>query len=202
MSQKLEHLKNLFAGICRDDKSAFAELFRMEYKRLHSFSMQYVNTPESAEEVVNDVFIKIWKYRQSLHTIKNPESYLFIAVKNQSINYCKKYSALHISVREEGSLAELIVQHSPEYDIEWKELQFRLNQVINQLPDQCRTVFKLMKEEGFKAKQVAEILNISVRTVETQLYRAMKRLSQALADQFPRKRKRWNGLNHILFLFF
>lgn len=73
----------------------------MEYKRLYSFALQYVAVEETAEEVVNDVFVKLWQYRDTLLTIHNPGSYLFIAVRNQLLNYLKKYSHLHISFMEE-----------------------------------------------------------------------------------------------------
>jgi RNA polymerase sigma-70 factor (ECF subfamily) len=64
--------------------------------------------------------------------------------------------------------------------MEWKEILFKLDQEVDRLPDQCRKVFKLIKEEGFKYKEVAEILNISPRTVETQLFRAMRRLNETI----------------------
>lgn len=205
MQQGDDDLKRLFRLIsARNDQDAFAELFRKEYKRLYNFSLQYVSTHEAAEEVVNDVFIKLWRYRQSLDTIINPENYLFIAVRNQSLNYIKKYSHLHISFSGEGQLASLVSQQHPEQDMEWKELQFRLNQVISQLPEQCRKIFRLVKEEGLKPRQVAEILNISIRTVETQLYRAMKRLNDTLLSAHPRKKPGKGGTirSWLLFSFF
>jgi RNA polymerase sigma-70 factor (ECF subfamily) len=161
------------------DQEAFAALFRAWYPKLYRFALQYVETPQAAEEVVNDVFVKLWKYRAHLHTVKHPESYLFIGVKNQSLNYIKQYSRLKVAMAGDA-LAQLTSQDSPQNMVEWKELYFRLNLEIDQLPEQCRTIFKLIKEEGLKPQQVAKILNLSVRTVETQLYRATKRLSIVL----------------------
>jgi RNA polymerase sigma-70 factor (family 1) len=199
MTERLQHLRTLFEKICHDDdEAAFAELFRMEYKRLYSFSLQYVGRHESAEEVVNDVFVKLWKYRNSIASINNPESYLFIAVKNQSLNHIKKYSHLHISIGEDGKTAALVSASSIQSDMEWKELQHKLQQVIDQLPDQCRKIYKLVKEEGIKTKQVARILNISSRTVETQLYRAAKRLLQLLEKELPKQNKQKGKLISLL----
>ncbi len=81
---------------------------------------------------------------------------------------------------------ELINLHDPGAAMEWKEIHFRLNQAIDELPDQCRTVFRLIREEGFRYKQVAEILGISPRTVETQLFRAIKKLDKVIEGFFQR----------------
>lgn len=200
MSSRLEQLKVLFDRIAAcGDQLAFAELFRMEYKRLYAFAFQYIQQHEACEEVVNDVFLNLWKFRQTLTSINNPESYLFITVKNNALNYLKKYSRFHISLSEGRDLSELIKSSTVQYDVEWKELHYKLTQVIDELPDQCKKIFKLIKEEGFKPKQVAEILNISVRTVETQLYRAIKRLSLALSEELPKKRKGRDNLIALLF---
>lgn len=181
MENDNEKLKYLFGRISAEsDEAAFAELFRDQYARLFRFSMQYVETPEAAEEIVSDIFLKLWKYRGHLHTVKNPESYLFIGVKNQSLNYIKQYSRYKITSADD-LLQQLASTDSPPQMIEWKELRFRLDQTVAELPEQCRTIFRLVKEEGVKPQQVAKILNLSVRTVETQLYRAMKRLHAVVA---------------------
>lgn len=171
------------------DAKAFEQLFRQQYERLYRFAFQYVESRQMAEEVVNDVFVKLWRYRANLHTVTNPESYLFIAIKNQSLNYIKQYSHLHISLNEDSAAASLVSQHNPQLDMEWKELHFKLTAAIDGLPEQCRKIFKLVKEEGMKPRQVAEILNISIRTVETQLYRAVKRLDAVLLEQKTKQRR-------------
>lgn len=193
MPSATNDLLQLFQAISLyNDQKAFEQLFRLQFEKLHCFAKQYVDTAEMAEEVVNDVFVKIWKYRSHLHTISNPESYLFIAVKNGSLNYIKQYSKLRISVNSETSLSSLVSSDSPQQSMEWKEMNFKLNTAVDELPDQCRKIFKLVKEEGLKPRQVAQILNISVRTVETQLYRAMKRLDEVLL-RHKNKRKKNTG---------
>jgi RNA polymerase sigma-70 factor (ECF subfamily) len=77
----------------------------------------------------------------------------------------------------------------PERELEWKEIHFHITKAIDELPGQCRNVFKLIKEEGFRYKQVAEILNISPRTVETQLFRAIRKLDKALELYMESSRK-------------
>ncbi|SEW19080.1 RNA polymerase sigma-70 factor, Bacteroides expansion family 1 [Chitinophaga sp. YR573] len=177
---------------CEEDEKAFAELFRHFYDRLLHFCIQYVHSREAAEEIVSDVFVKIWNRRTELEKVVNLEVYLFVAVKNHSLNYLEQYSSLRISpINEETGMAELTNSVDPEKRMEWKEILFRMDQEVSRLPDQCRRVFKLIKEEGFKYKDVAEILNISPRTVETQLFRAMKRLNEVIGPyMFNRIKKK------------
>ncbi|GAA0547403.1 RNA polymerase sigma-70 factor [Chitinophaga japonensis] len=161
-------------------EQAFSELFRHFYDRLLRFSLQYVQSREAAEEIVSDVFVKIWNRREALEAVNNLEVYLFIAVRNRSLNYLEQYSALRITPLTDNGIAQLTNPIDPERTMEWKEVLFKMDQEVDRLPDQCRKVFKLIKEEGFKYKEVAAILNISPRTVETQLFRAMRRLNEAI----------------------
>jgi RNA polymerase sigma-70 factor (family 1) len=170
------YLKGLQAQIATGNQQAFTSLFRLFYSRLYSFSMQYVHVKEVAEEITNDVFIKLWNRREEILQINTLSTYLFVAVKNYSLNYLKQYSHIHVAIEDQEGVTSLINRNDPEQELEWKEIYFQLNQAIDNLPDQCRTVFKLVKEEGFRYKEVAEILGISPRTVETQLFRALKKL--------------------------
>ena len=186
------YVKSLQSQIATGNQQAFASLFRLFYSKLHSFSMQYVHVKEVAEEITNDVFIKLWNRRDEILAINNLSTYLFVAVKNYSLNYLKQYSHLHVAVEDNDGVTALINRNDPEQELEWKEISFQLNQAIDDLPDQCRTVFKLVKEDGFRYKEVAEILGISPRTVETQLFRAIKKLQSVvnLYIQNPGRKQR------------
>jgi len=186
-------LQLLQKQIAKGDQRSFEDIYRLFFIRLFNFALLYVHKKEIAEEVVNDVMMKVWNKRESLTGIQNLETYLFVAVRNQSLNYQSQFSNLHVALEPENGRGEIINLNDPEKELEWKEIHFRLNQAIDQLPGQCRTVFKLIKEEGFKYKQVAEILNISPRTVETQLFRAIKKLDKVIElylENFPGKKRR------------
>lgn len=173
----------LWRQICfNDDLKAFEALFYGLNNKLIKFCILYVHQKETAEEIVSDVFIKSWEGRKGLTEIVNPETYLFVCVKNQSLNYVKKYSNIHLVQIESSDKVEFINTYDPEKELERKELHFLLDQAIAKLPHQARVVFKLIKEDGMKYKEVAEILNISPRTVQTQLFRAIKKLSAILSD--------------------
>ncbi len=186
MDQKKAHLLSLWRKVCFDDDvKAFETFYYMLYSALVKFSMMYVHQKEEAEEIVTDVFVKVWLNRSTLTEILRPDTYLFVAVKNQSLNYLKKYSSIHVIPVEEADDVDLIDTANPYIQLEKKELHFYLDKSIDTLPQQCRIIFKLIKEDGLKYKEVAEILNISPRTVQTQLSRAMKKLSDCLTDYSP-----------------
>lgn len=184
-----------------EDEKAFEALFKLFYDRLIHFSLNYVLSRELAEEVISDVFVKIWNNRKELGAIANLETYLYVAVKNQSLNYCSRLSGYVVSPSGGLVLDNFHDTFDPGKELEFRELQFDLNKAVEDLPTQCRVVFKLIKEDGFKYKEVAEILGLSTRTVETQLTRALKKLSVALAAYLPsRKNKRGPGLLSLTML--
>ena len=176
------YLKSLQQQIAGGNQQAFSSLFRLFYPRMHSFALQYVHVRETAEEITNDVFIKIWNRREEIMAVNNLSTYLFVSVKNHALNYLKQYSHIHVVTDDNEGVSGLINRNDPEQELEWKEIYFQLNQAIEKLPDQCRAVFKLIKEDGFRYKEVAEILGVSPRTVETQLFRAMKKLQSLVKE--------------------
>jgi RNA polymerase sigma-70 factor (family 1) len=202
------YLKSLQQQIAGGNQQAFSNLFRLLYPRLLSFALQYVHIKETAEEITNDVFIKLWNRKEHLGEVNNISTYLFVSVKNLSLNYLKRYSHLHVAVENNEENASLVNLDNPEHQLEWKEMSFKLNQAIDSLPDQCRAVFKLIKEDGFRYKEVAEILGISPRTVETQLFRAMKKLQTLTTtnNRASRKNRKLppavSTLIPLLFLFY
>lgn len=168
--------------IARGDENAFNNLFRHFYLHLVHFAVDIVKTKPAAEEIVSDVFVKIWQKKADILLIDKLRVFLFVAVKNQCYNYNRDHSLWNVTVTDDNT-STLTSAYNPEDDMAFRELQHKLNQVVEQLPDQCKQVFKLIKEDGLKYKEVAEILQISPRTVETQLFRAVKKIRKVLTDQ-------------------
>lgn len=183
----------LWNKIClEDDIKSFEQLYRFLYSRLIKFSIYYVVDKQAAEDLVTEVFVKCWENRAASTHVLNPESYFFIAVKNQSLKYLKKNSSITfidlVDVEEDFS----VTAQTPEYILETKELHRQLDFAIAGLAPQAATVFRLIKESGMKYKEVAELLNISPRTVQTQLFRAIAKLRlilQPLQDKGPDEKK-------------
>ena len=190
--QKEVNINDLWERFTKgSDPKSFEVLFHELNPRLIKFCTLYVHYQQVAEEIVSDVFVKCWMDRAQMQQVEKPETYLFIAVKNQALNYNKRFSSIQVVNIEDhdGGGVQLINDASPEMELEKKELIFKMDQAIGSLPRQCGIIFRLIKENGMKYKEVAEILNISHRTVHTQMLRAMKKMSKAM-DPYLKKTNR------------
>lgn len=175
--QKDREILNCWRGLTAErDSKAFERLFYLMNARLMKYCCQHINNREAAEEIVADVFVYCWTEWDKLTQIENPEAFMFVSVKNRAINLWKKSSHMRlISINEE--LDEFTDTCRPDDALERKELIMQLDKAVDSLPEQCRIIFRHVKEDGMKCAEVAEILNISVRTVHTHLYRAMNKLN-------------------------
>lgn len=162
----------------QDDYEAFQLLFRKMYVPLCQFCVRFVRMNEVAEEVVSDVFYTIWKNRNRIE-VTSSRSYLFTAVRNRAIDHLRKIKksvwcnldqAHHVATDCSNS-QELMVEH---------ELQVKIEKAVSTLPRQCRVIFELSRDQGLKYKEIATALNISIKTVETQMGRALKHLRKSL----------------------
>ena len=174
-------LTELWKKFCADDDvRAFEYFYYAMFKKLVKFCFYYTSNQEAAEEIVSEIFVKCWNNRKRLTDMDRPATYMFVAVKNQSLKYIKKYAAvrlIEIEHADEGDFADF---SDPSSIVEGKELQQELDRAIETLPMQARMVFRLIKEGGLKYKEVAEIMNISHRTVQTHLFRSITRLRHVL----------------------
>lgn len=196
-------IKTYWTDTCtKDDIVAFKRLYHAMFNRLMRFSIFYTGDREAAEEIVSEVFVRCWNNRKSLVEVEHPHTYLFVAVKNESLKYRKKISSVHLVEIPESEELKLVDMNDPSLRLERKELRHRLDQAIETLPNQARMVFKLIKENGLKYKEVAEILEISPRTVQTQLFRAIAKLRDVLAAEKPAgtRENKGNDLINIVLL--
>lgn len=181
-------LNRLLAKIALyDDPVAYRELFLLYHQRLLRFSATITHSTETAEEVVSDVFLKLWINRSLLTRIENFHLYVYISTKNLSINQ-------HLKTRKTTtfSLDETLVdmrnlQPDPEQLMITNEMAKRLQRAINDLPPKCRLIFKLIKEDGLKYKDVAELLELSVKTIENQMTIALKRIGESIQFSLSKK---------------
>jgi RNA polymerase sigma-70 factor (ECF subfamily) len=164
------------------DEQAFELLFRKYYIRLCAFSNKFLNEPEDAKEIVQEVFAKIWEGRDEIDPEDSLKSYIFKIAQNLSINKLRrnkvesKYTEVFKIVYLEYSC------FSPHETLLAKELEENIAHSINNLPTECRKIFELSRMEGLKYKEIAEVLNISVKTVETQMTKALKFLRIELSE--------------------
>jgi len=168
-----------------DDQQSFKQFYQLLFFRLYQFAYSYVHSKESAEEVVNDVFLCFWQKRKSLDAIDNINVYLYVAVKNASLNWLRKNRQAYTVSIEELTTDHLRLVPNPELMLITHEFESHIREAIEQLPPRCKLIFKLIKEDGLSYKQVASILDVSVKTVDTQLYLALKKLSMILKPLMP-----------------
>jgi RNA polymerase sigma-70 factor (ECF subfamily) len=165
---------------CYDDPVAYKELFVSYHKRLVNFSQTITKSKESAEEVVSDVFLKIWTIRSTLTQIENFHLYIYIITKNLSINRVLKDQKLRSFSLDETTIDTRNLYSSPEQLMITAEMQKRIRTAIQMLPPKCQLIFKLVREDGLKHKEVAELLGLSVKTVENQMTIALKKITESI----------------------
>jgi RNA polymerase sigma-70 factor (family 1) len=183
MPEQNSKLLKLFSEIQSDDAAAFNEFFALYHVKLLGFAQLYTNQLESAEEIVSELFVKVWQNRAHLSKILHPEVYIFISVKNASLNSIRSKQRRFSTVASEDRrqvLEEVVDQHTN--SIEDKELKTMLDLAVESLPNQRRIIFLMIKMQGLKPKEVADILGLSTRTVESQLYKAVKTLAELISD--------------------
>ena len=163
----------------QDSQTAFRDFYDMTYDRLFRIAFYYTHDEEWSQEIVLDVFMKLWEHRKQLLEITNIEDYCFILVKNASLNYIEKEE------RRPTLSTETLHEHSdqavsPEDALISDELFSRYVKALDRLPERCREVFIRIREEKQTYAQVAEELGISTKTVDAQLQKATIRLKEIL----------------------
>ncbi|HLP35829.1 RNA polymerase sigma-70 factor [Lacibacter sp.] len=170
-----------------EDEAAYKELFFLLFNSLTRFATGIVQSKEIAEEIVSDVFMGIWTDRAKINAIEDLQLYMFIAVKNNSIRKAKQlHKRSAISIDEIDVEMESVYQN-PEQRLISDESVSRIEAAINHLPQRARLIFKLAKEDKMRYKDIAVLLNISVKTVDNQLAIALKKITTALGVPFRKK---------------
>ncbi|MCB9225345.1 MAG: RNA polymerase sigma-70 factor [Crocinitomicaceae bacterium] len=159
----------------------FESIFRSHYEDLCAVANRYLEDLEAAEEIVQSVFVKFWEGRSEINIQSSIKGYLITAVKNNCLNQLK-----HIKIREEYkqfNQRELETSHVlADDEVEATELEEKIRASINQLPEARKKIFVLSRFEGLKYQEIADKLNISVKTVENQMGSAIKQLRTDLAE--------------------
>ena len=163
-----------------DDHAAYKELFTSFYPPLMHFVTGIIKSRMAAEEVVSDLFLKIWEKRKTLEEIQNLRVYCFVAARHLSINQLEKQKRQHTS--DIDNYKNLLVNPTPDPEecMISAEMLKRIQEVVESLPPRCKLSFKLIKEFGFKYREAAEILQVSEKTIENQLSIALKKISASI----------------------
>jgi len=161
-----------------DDYVAFQSLFEKMYGPLCQFCIKFVRSHEVAEELVSDVFYSIWKNRKRL-IVSSPKAYLFASVRNKGFDHLRKVKKMVHCDLDKATHLPADVANSQDLLV-MQELNACAEKSIAKLPKQCRLVYELSRDQGLKYKEIAVILRVSVKTVETQMGRALKHLRSSI----------------------
>ena len=159
----------------------FEQLFKSHFKALTGFAYKYLKDVDLAKEIVHDVFVKLWEKRDSIDPNKAVKSYLYASVNNKSLNYIRdnkkfiksddNFELLNNTDNTDASDNMIVI-----------EIQEKIDETLSTLPEKCSLVFKMSRYEGKKYREIAEELNISIKTVESHMSKALKLLRKNLAE--------------------
>lgn len=159
-------------------------LFRTYYEPLCNYAYSFLRDKEDAEEVVQSTFLLVWEKRETLEIRTSLKSYLYAMVRNACLNVLKHQKIRQRHEEEETALAERS-RDAIAHTVAGNELEQRIQEAVEQLPEQCRMVFKLSRFEELKYSEIAEQLNISVKTVENHMGKALRIMRERLKEYLP-----------------
>lgn len=178
-------------GLILGDEETYISLFRTYYIPLCAYSRRYVGRKDVAEEIVSDTFLKIWENKASIQIHSSVKSYLFQAVCNNSLYYLRKLKNdavlddYFMETASENIAFSILADEIEDHSLTMENINSRMEEAINQLPEQQQKAFRLKRLEGKKNKEVAEIMGISIKTVEMHLTKATLTLRLKLKDYLP-----------------
>lgn len=174
---------DLVAALSRSSEEALKELFDLLGSRVFHYCKKLVHRQEDAEELLQDIFLKIWQYRGKIDSTKNFEVFLFTVARNHIINFARK--RVSYCLTETGSLeAYDRPAENDVYVFNTEALYKQYHQVMSRLSARNRQVFVLSREQGLSNKEIARDLGISVRTVESHISSAIRLLRKELKDHY------------------
>jgi RNA polymerase sigma-70 factor, ECF subfamily len=182
---------NIVNGLIIGDEETYIFLFREYYVSLCSYSRRYVGRKDIAEEIVSDTFLRIWETRETIQINISVKAYLFHAVCNNSLNYLRKLKKQEIltdyflETSSENIGFATTSEEIEEQSLTMESINEKIEEAVSQLPVQQQKAFRLKRFEGKKTKEVAEIMDLSVKTIEMHLSKATLNLRKNLKDYLP-----------------
>ena len=174
--------KELTKLIKEGNKSAYERLFKEYAPKIYHFSLSYLHNVADSEELVQDVFLKIWEKREMLDQSGNLKAFIYKVAINTIYDFIRRKNV-------EYAFKDYVEAHADNsstntwHEVIYNEMQGQLNNLIEQFPEQRKKIFKMSKQEGLTNDEIAKELNLSKRTVENQLYRAIAFLKENLKNE-------------------
>jgi len=166
------------------DERTLEVLFRSHFKGLCQFALGYVKDDEAAKEIVQDAFVKLWERRQSIDLSKSVTSYLSTMIRNKCLNHLRDNRKFSGDLQALENLPGESMHEQGDHLVE-SDLRGQIAEAIDELPEKCREVFRMSRYRQLRYQQIADELGISVKTVETQMSKALQHLRTRLAEYLP-----------------
>jgi RNA polymerase sigma-70 factor (ECF subfamily) len=167
--------------IRQGDKQEFEKLFRSSYVSLVRYAKTLIRDHDAAEEIVQDLFFRLWQDRKNLRIESSLNGYLFKSVHNRALHYIEHQKVVSRHAGEVVAAAEMANEPVTE-EIYYHELQSRVARVLERLPERCSMIFRMSRFEGLKYSEIADKLAVSLKTVEADMGKALKEFRKALAE--------------------
>ncbi len=186
METKKIDIRTLTHAFGQDDRNAFNLFYEAYYNDVFRFAYYFLKNKEACCEVVSDVFLSVWKSRKKLKDIANIEAYLYVVARHEATRYIeKRHCEQFVSIEKIPIRIETEEFSSPEEQLIDQEISRMLTDVINELPERCRTVFLMARQNGMKYKEIAEAMSISEQTVRVQMKIAITKIVSKIRPYFP-----------------
>lgn len=170
----------LLKKIKEGDIKAFEQLFRAYHTPLCLYALSITGRKDIAEEIVQELFYKLWKERENLNVLRSLKSYLYGAVRNQSLQYCEQFLVRERHRQKVISAPEEVPASTPHDQLEYRELEEIINRTLAQLPERRRRIFAMHRLEGLKYKEIAERLSLSIKTIEAEMTKTYQLLRKEI----------------------
>jgi len=180
-SNRKERDQRCLERLCEGDENAFKRLFLAYYEDLCRLASQYGLTDEEVEDRVQEVFLEIWRRRESLDPEKSIRAYLYAATRNEALKSKKRQKKGAKRHSSEPDISESANSNDPVLAFRRREFEAEVEKALNALPDRRREIFLLSRRHGLTYQEIASLLEISIKTVETQMGRALTNLEDHLS---------------------
>lgn len=170
-------LRKTIKNLIRDDKKALDEIYYIYYPRLYRFSKSFLKVEDDINDLLQDVFVKIWLNRHKIEDVDTFHSWIFTITKNTIVSYFRE-KMKHRDFQNRVKQLALGEELELNADLEYTELKGKVEKVIGQLPKKRQQIFRLSREQGFTYREIAEKLQISTKTVEDHMLHSIRYLRE------------------------
>jgi RNA polymerase sigma-70 factor (family 1) len=188
VKEKLKHIRiretELLLRLQNGDEAAFASLFYAYKDKLLGFAFSFTHSEERAEDVVQEVFLKIWQSREKIAEVDNFNAFVYRIAQNYAIDELRRFSKETLSLSSHFTADEVVV-NGPVEDLLNKEIRQKIDEAVSQLPPQQKIIYTLHNEDGFKYEEIASQLDLSVSTIRNHMSQAMRNIRKVLSLSYP-----------------